>query len=64
VHVNTIYYRVERIEKLLGLEVQNAAHKFELFVAIKIWDVLKSLGVLDDAYVGFLDKTAGKNGGE
>lgn len=64
VHVNTIYYRVERIEKMLGLEVQNAAHKFELFVAIKIWDVLKSLGVIDDAYVGFLDKTAGKNGGE
>lgn len=64
VHVNTIYYRVERIEKLLGFEVQKAAHKFELFVAIKIWDVLKALGVLDDAYVGFLDKAAGKNGGE
>lgn len=64
VHVNTIYYRVERIEKLLGFEVQNAAHKFELFVAIKIWDVLKSMGILNDAYVGSLDKTAIKNGGE
>jgi len=64
VHVNTIYYRIERMEKLLGCDLQNAAHKFELFAAIKIWDVLKALGILDDAYVGSLDKAAIKNGGE
>jgi len=64
VHVNTIYYRIECMEKLLDRDLQSAENKFELFVALKIWDVLNTLGAVDDAYVGLLDKTAGKNGKE
>jgi hypothetical protein len=52
VHVNTIYYRVERIEKLLTIDLTDEDAKFNLFVVLKLWDVLNTLGIIDDAYVG------------
>lgn len=52
VHVNTIYYRVERIEKLFDKDLNDVETKFNLFVALKLWDVLNALEVMDDAYVG------------
>lgn len=58
VHVNTIYYRMERIEKLIHRKLQDSDTKFDLFVALKLWDVLISLGALDDYFIGTIRETA------
>lgn len=52
VHVNTIYYRMERIEKILQTKLNTAESKFDLFVTLKLWDVLSLLEIIDDDYVG------------
>ncbi|MEN6565197.1 MAG: helix-turn-helix domain-containing protein [Veillonellales bacterium] len=52
VHVNTIHYRVERIEKVLQLKLQDTQNIFELYVALKLWDLLNALELIDDYYVG------------
>lgn len=47
VHVNTLHYRVERIEKLLSIDLSQMETRLNLFTAIKVWDSLKVLGSLD-----------------
>jgi hypothetical protein len=58
VHVNTIYYRVERIEKLLMIKLDNMESKFTLYVALKLWDILNALEKIDDYYIGSIGKIA------
>jgi DNA-binding PucR family transcriptional regulator len=58
VHVNTIYYRVERIEKLLSIKLNNTESKFTLYVALKSWDILTELGEIDNYYIGSIGKIA------
>lgn len=48
IHVNTLYYRVEKIEKLLNVDLSKMETRTNLFIAIKVWDTLKSLSLLDD----------------
>ncbi|SDE55288.1 PucR family transcriptional regulator [Sporomusa acidovorans] len=60
VHVNTIYYRVERIEKMLQTNLHDSSVKFELFVALKLWDILNALDVVDNYYVGSIEKALNK----
>ena len=62
VHVNTIYYRVERMEKLLQKKLRRAEDRFELFTALRVWEVLKKLGVIEDAYIGSLEKRQVQDG--
>ena len=56
VHVNTIYYRAERIGEMLQTNLHDSRSKFDLFVALKLWDVLNILGVVDNYYVGSIEK--------
>jgi len=36
VHVNTLRYRLARIERLLGLDMENAEARFQLEFAVKL----------------------------
>lgn len=56
VHVNTIYYRVERIEKILQINLHDSESKFDVFVALKLWDILNALEVVENYYVGTIEK--------
>lgn len=47
IHVNTLYYRVNKIEKLLNTDLSQMNTRSNLFIAIKVWDTLKILGFLD-----------------
>jgi len=40
IHVNTLYYRIERIEKLLGVNLSQMDIRLNLYAAIKVWDLL------------------------
>ncbi|WP_425804446.1 PucR family transcriptional regulator [Desulfitobacterium sp. Sab5] len=41
IHVNTLYYRVARIEELIGADLSNIATRMNIYTAIIIWDTLK-----------------------
>ncbi|MDA8234773.1 MAG: helix-turn-helix domain-containing protein [Clostridia bacterium] len=43
VHVNTLRYRLEKIQEICQLDFENAEVKFELFLAFKILNLKKSL---------------------
>lgn len=43
VHINTLYYRVEKIENLLQVKLSQMDTRVNLFTAIKVWDTLKFL---------------------
>ncbi|NLO21647.1 MAG: hypothetical protein GX119_06560 [Syntrophomonadaceae bacterium] len=40
IHVNTLYYRINRIEQILEIDLSKMATRVELFTAIKVWDTL------------------------
>jgi len=46
IHVNTLYYRVNKIEELLGIDFSSMNSRVNLFIAIKVWDTLKACGLV------------------
>ena len=47
IHVNTLYYRVNKIEELLGIDFSSMNSRVNLFIAIKVWDTLKACGLME-----------------
>ena len=47
IHVNTLHYRITRIEKLLAVDLAKMEVRVNLFIAIKVWDTLMLLGYLN-----------------
>ncbi|HEY3424733.1 MAG TPA: helix-turn-helix domain-containing protein [Negativicutes bacterium] len=47
IHVNTIQYRITKIEQLLNIDLSKMDCRVNLFTAIKVWDTLKALGFWD-----------------
>jgi DNA-binding PucR family transcriptional regulator len=47
IHVNTLHYRVAKIEQLLDVSLSRMDVRVNLFMAIKAWDTLEKLGFLD-----------------
>ncbi|WP_110953427.1 PucR family transcriptional regulator [Anaerosinus massiliensis] len=47
VHVNTIHYRYDKIEKLLLLDLSTGKTRGNVFAALKIWDVLNKIGFIE-----------------
>lgn len=47
IHVNTLYYRIERIEKLLNVDLSQMDTRLNLFTAIKAWDLLHIHNLLE-----------------
>lgn len=45
-HVNTIYYRVNKIEELMNIDLSSMESRVNLYIAIKVWDTLRSTGFL------------------
>jgi len=45
IHVNTLHYRLERIEKLINADLSKMDVCTNLFIAIKVWDVLNMLEI-------------------
>ncbi|WP_198142797.1 helix-turn-helix domain-containing protein [Syntrophomonas zehnderi] len=41
IHINTLYYRINKIEHLLELDLSRMDTRVNLYTAIKIWDMLK-----------------------
>lgn len=54
VHVNTIYYRYDKIEKMLKLDLSKGKDRNEAFAALIVWDVLTNIGVIENNF--FADK--------
>ena len=46
-HVNTIYYRVNKIEELMNVGLSNMETRVNLYIAIKVWDTLRLTGFLN-----------------
>ncbi|NLU46985.1 MAG: PucR family transcriptional regulator [Syntrophomonadaceae bacterium] len=46
IHVNTLYYRVNKIEELLGIDFNNMDSRVNLFIALKVWDTLTINGLV------------------
>lgn len=44
IHVNTLDYRVKKVEELLGVDFSTMETRVNLYVAIKVWDVLNMTG--------------------
>lgn len=44
VHVNTIHYRYDKIEKMLNLDLAAGKERGNVFAALKVWDVLNKIG--------------------
>lgn len=49
-HVNTIYYRYDKIEKLLNLDLSKGKDRSEAFAVLKVWDVLRKSGFIEDDF--------------
>ena len=47
IHINTLYYRINKIEHLLALDLSRMDTRVNLYTAIKIWDTLKCNRLLD-----------------
>ncbi|SDE55302.1 PucR family transcriptional regulator [Sporomusa acidovorans] len=50
VHVNTIYYRYDKIEKMLKLDLSKGKDRNEAFAALIVWDVLTNIGVIENNF--------------
>ncbi|NLB89500.1 MAG: PucR family transcriptional regulator [Syntrophomonadaceae bacterium] len=46
IHVNTLYYRMNRIEQILNVDLSKMETRVELYTAIKVWDTLKAIGYI------------------
>lgn len=47
IHINTLHYRIAKIEQMLGLDLAQTDSRFNLFVAIKVYDTLRINGFLN-----------------
>ena len=47
VHVNTVHYRLSKIEKLLDIDFSVFDTRINLFTGIKSWDTLQVCGLMD-----------------
>lgn len=47
VHVNTLHYRIDKVEQLLDIDLARMDTRVNLYMAIKIWDTLHMNGFLD-----------------
>lgn len=47
IHVNTLYYRMNRIEQILNVDLSKMETRVELYTAIKVWDTLKAIGYVN-----------------
>lgn len=43
IHVNTLYYRISKIEQILDMDLSKMHARAELYTAIKVWDTLQVL---------------------
>jgi len=43
IHVNTLYYRINKIEQILDMDLSKMHARAELYTAIKVWDTLQVL---------------------
>ncbi len=57
VHANTIYYRINKIEELLNVEITKVDTQLELYSAITIWDTCNLNGFWDYDVTAILDKS-------
>ena len=46
-HINTLRYRLKRIEELTNTNLQNIGDRANLYIALKVHDVLLRLGLID-----------------
>ena len=49
IHVNTLYYRINKIEQILSTDLSKMDTRVELHTAIKVWDTLQILDGADKA---------------
>jgi DNA-binding PucR family transcriptional regulator len=47
VHVNTVHYRIGKIEQLLDIDLSAMSTRVELYTAVKVWDTLEVNGLLE-----------------
>jgi len=47
IHINTLYYRVNKIEQLLAIDLSRMDTRVNLYTAIKIWDTLQRNDLTD-----------------
>ncbi|KUG03736.1 regulator of polyketide synthase expression [hydrocarbon metagenome] len=47
VHINTLYYRINKIEEILELDLSQMLTRVNLYTAIKVWDTLELNGFLN-----------------
>ncbi|MFY9120687.1 MAG: helix-turn-helix domain-containing protein [Syntrophomonadaceae bacterium] len=43
IHINTLYYRMNKIEELLGSDLSQMSTRVNLYAAIQVWDTLNSI---------------------
>lgn len=43
IHVNTLHYRINKIEQMLSIDISQMAARANLFTAIKVWDALRTM---------------------
>lgn len=48
IHVNTLYYRISRIEQILKIDLSKMETRVELYAAIKVWDTIIAMGYTHD----------------
>lgn len=41
IHINTVHYRLKKIEQLLNIDLSAFNNRLELYTVIKVWDTLK-----------------------
>lgn len=50
IHINTLYYRINKIEQLLGIDMSLANERLNLFTAINAWALLYMSGLWDCSF--------------
>ena len=43
IHVNTLYYRINKIKQLLNIDFSRMDKQVELYIAIKVWDAFNAV---------------------
>jgi DNA-binding PucR family transcriptional regulator len=43
IHVNTLYYRISKIEELLDIDLYIMNNQVDLYIAIKVWDTFNAI---------------------
>lgn len=43
IHVNTLYYRINKIKQLLNIDFSQMNNQVELYIAIKVWDTYNAV---------------------